>query len=93
MRSLYQNGGGDGHEVEKRTSWQWNHSMTGQLIGKLKELKNEMDYQNIDFNKYVVTMYSKLQERMAERFPGCVQFVSHKLMILMIAWFICHFPH
>ena len=86
----------NGHEVEKRTSWQWNHSMTGQLIAKLKEFKNEMDYQNIDFNKDVVTMYSKLRERMAERFPdsfGPVQFVSHKLMILMIAWFVHHFPH
>ena len=59
----------NGHEVEKRTSWQWNHSMTGQLIAKLKEFKNEMDYQNIDFNKDVVNMYSKLRERMAERFP------------------------
>ena len=27
-----------------------------------------MDYQNIDFNKDVVTMYSQLRERMAERF-------------------------
>ena len=36
-------------------------------------------------------MYSKLRERMTERFPdsfGPVQFVSHKLMILMIAWFV-----
>ena len=86
----------DGHEVAKRTSWQWNHSMTGQLTAKLKEFKNEMDYQNIDLNKYVVTMYSNLRERMAERFPdsfGRVQFVSHKLMIRMIAWFVRHFPH
>ena len=28
-----------------------------------------MDYQNIDFNKDVVTMYSQLRERMVERFP------------------------
>ena len=82
----------NGHDVENRTSWQWNHPMTGQLIAKLKELKNEMDYQNM----YVVTMYSKLRERMAEQFPdsfGRVQFVSHKLMILMIAWFVRRFPH
>ena len=86
----------NGHEVGKRTSWQWNHSMTGQLIAKLKEFKNEMDYQNIDFKEDVVTMYWKLRERMAEWFPdsfGPVQFVSHKLMILMIAWFVRHFPH
>ena len=70
--------------------------MTGQRIAKLKQFKNEMDYQNIDFNKDVVNMYSELRERMAERFPdsfGHVQFVSHRLMILMIAWFVRHFPH
>ena len=45
--------------VEKRTStWQWNHRMTEHLIAKLREYKNEMDYQNIDFNKDVVTMFS-----------------------------------
>ena len=56
--------------VEKRTStWQWNHRMTEHLIAKLREYKNEMDYQNIDLNKDVVTMYSQLRERMAERFP------------------------
>ena len=70
--------------------------MTGQLTAKLKEFKNEMGYQNIDFNKDVVTMYSKLRERMAELFTysfGPVQFVSHKLMILMIGWSVRHFPH
>ena len=36
--------------VEKRTST-WNHLMTEHLIAKLREYKNEMDYQNIDFNK------------------------------------------
>ena len=55
--------------VQKRTSsWQWNHSMTQHPIAKLQEYKNEMDYKNIDFNKGVVTMYSQLQELMAERF-------------------------
>ena len=43
--------------------------MTEHLIAKLWEYKNKMDYQNIDFNKDVVTMYSQLGERMAERFP------------------------
>ena len=60
--------------------------MTGQRIAKLREFKNEMDYQNI----------RELRERMAKRFPdsfGRVQFVSHKLMILMIAWFVRHLPH
>lgn len=56
--------------AEKRTSnWQRNHLMTEHLIAKLGEYKNEMDYQNIDFNKDVVTVYSQLRERMAERFP------------------------
>ena len=50
--------------VEKRTStWQWNHRMTEHLIAKLREYKNEMGYQNIDFNKDVVTMQSQLRER------------------------------
>ena len=49
--------------VEKRTSnWQWNHLMTEHLIAKLGEYENEMDYQNIDFNKDVVTVYSQLRE-------------------------------
>ena len=56
--------------VEKKTSnWQLNHLMTEQLIAKLRECKNEMDYRNIDFNKDVVTIYSQLRERMAELFP------------------------
>ena len=38
--------------------------MTEHLIAKLRGYKNEMDYQNIDFNKEVVTMYSQLRERM-----------------------------
>ena len=29
--------------------------MTGQLTAKLKEFKNEMDYQNIDLNKLLCT--------------------------------------
>ena len=56
-------------EEKRKSTWQWNHSMTEHLIAKVQEYKNEMDYQNIDFNKDVVTMYSKLRERMAERFP------------------------
>ena len=32
--------------------------MTEHLIAKLREYKNEMDYQNIDFKKDVVTIYS-----------------------------------
>ena len=52
--------------VEKRMStWQWNHSMTEHLIVKPQEYKNEMDYQHIDFNKDVITMYLQLQEQMA----------------------------
>ena len=43
--------------------------MTEHLIAKLREYKNKMDYQNIDFNKDVVTMYSQLREQMAEQFP------------------------
>ena len=39
--------------------------MTEHPIAKLQEYKNEMDYQNIDFNKDVVTnVYSQFQERM-----------------------------
>ena len=56
-------------EEKRKSTWQWNHSMTEHLIAKVHEYKNEMDYQNIDFNKDVVTMYSKLREQMAERFP------------------------
>ena len=49
---------GHGEHVEKRTlTWQWNHSMTEHLIAKLQEYNNNMDYQNIDFNKDVVKMY------------------------------------
>ena len=54
---------------ERTVTWQWNHRMTEHLLTKLREYKNEMDYQNIDFNKDVVTMYSQSRERMAERFP------------------------
>ena len=56
--------------MEKRTStWRWNHLVTEHLIAKLQEYKNNIDYQNIDFKKDNVTMYSQLRERMAELFP------------------------
>ena len=51
--------------VEKRTlTSQWNHLTIEHLIAKVQEYKNKMDCQNIDFNKDVVTVYSKLRERM-----------------------------
>ena len=43
--------------------------MTENLIANLREYENELDYQNTDFNKNVVTIYSQWREPMADRFP------------------------
>ena len=44
--------------------------MTDNLIFSLKDYKTEMDNKNVDFNSYVVAMYSKLREKMALAFDA-----------------------